>query len=187
VTKVAEKPKSRNPSPPGEASPSKTQARRGFLTRITGIVVGVGALLTSWPFVRSLFPNVLYEPPRKFPVGLPEAFQPGVTFLDAQRVFLFRSANGFHAVSGICTHLGCTVKFAPFKQPQEQTVRGLTFESPGDFLCPCHGSKFHGEGTNYAGPAPRPLQSFHIEISPADGQLVVDLGREVDRDFRLVV
>ena len=59
--------------------------------------------------------------------------------------------------------------------------------SPGEFLCPCHGSKFRGEGTNYSGPAPRPLQSFHIEVSPADGQLIVDLSREVDRDFRLVV
>ena len=185
---VAEKETSNaTPAPPGEGAPSKPQARRGFLTRITGIVVGLGALLTAWPMVRSLFPNVLYEPPRKFPVGPPEAFQPGVTFLDAQRVFLFRSANGFHAVSGICTHLGCTVKFAAYKSPKEQTVRGLTFESPGEFLCPCHGSKFHGEGTNYSGPAPRPLQSFHIEISPADGQLMVDLGREVDRDFRLVV
>jgi Rieske Fe-S protein len=107
VTKVAEK-------------------RRSFLARLTGGVVGVGALLTSWPLVRSLFPNVLYEPPRRFPVGLPEAFQPGVTFLDAQRVFLFRSANGFHAVSGICSHLGCTVKFAPYKQPKEQTVPPTT-------------------------------------------------------------
>ena len=167
-------------SPSAEGSAPKNGARRSFLTRLTGGVVGLGALLTSWPFVRSLFPNVLYEPPRRFPVGLPEV-------LDAQRVFLFRSANGFHAVSGICSHLGCTVKFAPYKQPKEQTVRGLTIESPGEFLCPCHGSKFHGEGTNYSGPAPRPLQAFHIEISPADGQLVVDLGREVDRDFRLVV
>jgi cytochrome b6-f complex iron-sulfur subunit len=189
VTKVAEKPKNdSSPAPTsGVGSAPKDGARRSFLARLAGGVVGVGALLTSWPFVRSLFPNVLYEPPRRFPVGLPESFQTGVTFLDEQRVFLFRSPNGFHAVSGICTHLGCTVKFAPFKQPTDQTVRGLTFKSPGEFLCPCHGSKFHGEGTNYAGPAPRPLQSFHLEISPADGQLVVDLGREVDRNFRLVV
>ena len=33
-------------------------ARRSFLARLAGGVVGVGALLTSWPFVRSLFPNV---------------------------------------------------------------------------------------------------------------------------------
>lgn len=174
------------PPQPGTTGP-EGGPRRSFLARLTGAVVGVGALLTTWPFVRSLFPNVLYEPPRKFPVGLPEAFQVGVTFLDAQRVFLFRTATGFRAVSGVCSHLGCTVKYAPYNTPREETVRGLTYESSGEFLCPCHGSKFRGEGTNYSGPAPRPLQSFHLEISPADGQLVVDLGREVDRDFRLVV
>jgi len=186
---VAEKPKdtdSQSPPPDG-ATARREGPRRSFLARLTGAVVGVGALLTSWPFVRSLFPNVLYEPPQRFPVGLPEAFQQGVTFLDTQRVFLFRTATGFRAVSGVCSHLGCTVKFAPYNKPQEQTIRGLTLESPGEFLCPCHGSKFRGEGTNYSGPAPRPLRAFHLEISPADGQLVVDLGREVDRDFRLVV
>jgi cytochrome b6-f complex iron-sulfur subunit len=177
-----------SPSPPtAGGSARKAEARRSFLARLAGWVVGVGALLTTWPFVRSLFPNVRYEPPRRFPVGLPQSFQQGVTFIDAQRVFVFRSENGFRAVSGVCTHLGCTVKFAPFEQRREETIRGMTFASPGDFLCPCHGSKFHGEGTNYAGPAPRPLPSFHLEISPADGQLVVDLAREVDRDFRLVV
>ncbi len=186
---MAEKPKAndKQPPPPGAATAPKTGARRSFLARLTGSIVGVGALLTSWPFVRSLFPNVLYEPPQRFPVGLPEAFQQGVTFLDAQRVFLFRTPTGFRAVSGICTHLGCTVKFAAYTKPREQTVRGLTFDSPGEFLCPCHGSKFHGEGTNYSGPAPRPLKAFHMEISPSDGQLIVDLGREVDRNFRLVV
>jgi menaquinol-cytochrome c reductase iron-sulfur subunit len=180
-------PATQEPALAPEAAASESPARRTFLARLSGIVVGLGALLTSWPFIRSLFPNVLYEPPQRFKVGPPDAFQLGVTFLDEQRVFLFREAGGFYAVSGICTHLGCTVKFAPFVQAREQTVRGKTYQTLGEFLCPCHGSKFHGEGTNYAGPAPRPLKSFHIDISAADGQLVVDLGHEVDRDFRLVV
>ncbi len=184
---MSEKPKKVVPASLDEPSGTKDADRRRFLARVAGVVVGLAAGLTSWPFVRAVFPNVRYEPPRRFPVGPPEAFQSGFTFLDAQRVFIFRSPNGLHAMSGVCSHLGCTVKFAPYPQPKEQTVRGLSFESPGEFLCPCHGSKFHGEGTNYAGPAPRPLQALHLEISPADGQLIVDLGREVDREFRLVV
>ena len=165
----------------------KPEPRRKFLTRMTGLVVGAGGLVAGWPLFRSLMPNVLYEPPKRFKIGAPDRFQQGVTYLDEHRIYLFRDGGGFHAISGICTHLGCTVKFSPFKQTKEQTVRKHTFAALGEFHCPCHGSKFHGEGTNYAGPAPRPLQSFHIEISPADGQLVVDLAREVDRDFRLVV
>ena len=77
-------------------------------------VVGIGALVATWPLFRSLVPNVLYEPPKKFKVGSPDGFQQGVTFLDEHRVYLFRSGNSFHAISGICTHLGCTVKFSPY-------------------------------------------------------------------------
>jgi len=161
--------------------------RRSFLARLTGIIVAGGAVVAGWPLVRSLIPNVFYEPPKRFPAGDPSRLQEGVTFLDEQRVYLFREGNSFHAISGICSHLGCTVKFAAFQRPQEQTVRDVTFRSVGDFHCPCHGSKFYGEGTNYSGPAPRPLKWYHLEISPANGELIVDMGREVDREFRLVV
>jgi len=165
----------------------ETKSRRSFLGRLTGIVVAGGAVLATWPIVRSLIPNVLYEPPKRFPVGDPDRLQQGVTFLDEHRIYLIRNGNSYHCISGICSHLGCTVKFAPFTQQQEKTVRNVTFSALGEFHCPCHGSKFHGEGTNYSGPAPQPLKWFQVEISPANGELIVDLGKEVDRNFRLVV
>ena len=163
------------------------ETRRGFLAKLTAAVAGLGAALMSWPLLRSLVPNVLYEPPKKFRVGSPESFQEGVTFLEEHRLFLFRESSNFHAVSGICTHLGCTVKFSPYPLPQEETVRDFTFRAVGEFHCPCHGSRFRGEGTNFSGPAPRPLAWHPLSISPADGALIVDVAQEVDRDFRLVV
>lgn len=163
------------------------ETRRGFLEKLTTVVAAAGALVAGWPLLRSLVPNVLYEPPKKFRIGSPASFQEGVTFLEQHRIFLFRESSNFHAISGICTHLGCTVKFSPYLSPQEDTVRQFTFRSLGEFHCPCHGSKFRGEGTNYAGPAPRPLKCYHLEVSPATGELVVDVSTEVDRDFRLVV
>jgi len=102
-------------------------------------------------------------------------------------MFLFRDGSSFHAISGVCTHLGCTVKYSPFKQDQELTVRKLTYESAGEFHCACHGSRFRDEGTNFSGPAPRPLNWYQLELAPEDGQLVVNMSEEVDRDFRLVV
>jgi menaquinol-cytochrome c reductase iron-sulfur subunit len=161
--------------------------RRTFLTRLTGGLVAIGGLVAGWPILRSLMPNVLYEPPRRFKIGAPEDFQQGVTFIDSRRVYLFRDGASFYAISAVCSHLGCTVKFSPFKAKQQQTVRNHTFDAIGEFHCPCHGSKFRGEGTNYAGPAPRPLQWHPVELSAAEGELVVDLGKQVERDFRLVV
>jgi len=163
------------------------ETRRGFLEKLTTVAAAAGALVAGWPLFRSLVPNVLYEPPKKFRIGSPQSFQEGVTFLEQHRIYLFRESSNFHAISGICTHLGCTVKFSPFLSPQDVTVRQLTFKSLGEFHCPCHGSKFRGEGTNYSGPAPRPLKCFHLEVSQANGELVVDVSTEVARDFRLVV
>jgi cytochrome b6-f complex iron-sulfur subunit len=170
-----------------QATTLKSKPRRNFLARLAAALIGAGAIVTGWPFVRSLMPNVLYEPPKRFKIGFPDRVQQGVTFLDEHRLYLFRDGGSLFAISGVCTHLGCTVKFAAFERKQEQEVRSLTFESFGEFHCPCHGSKFHGEGTNFAGPAPRPLKWHPLEIALDDGQLTVDLAREVGRDFRLVV
>ncbi len=161
--------------------------RRSFLTWLTGGLVGLGTIVASWPFFRSLAPNVLYEPSKRMKVGTPDRFQEGVTYLEKQRLYVFKEANSYYCISAVCSHLGCTVKYSPYKRKEQQTVRKLTFNSGGEFHCPCHGSKFFGEGTNYFGPAPRPLSWHPVEVSAADGQLVVDVGRRVDRDFRLVV
>lgn len=170
------------------SSPDRNEdTRRGFLGRLTAAVAAVGALIAGWPLFRSLVPNVLYEPPKRFRIGAPENYQEGVTFLEEHRIYLIRESSSFHAISGICTHLGCTVKFSPFPMPQEETVRKFTYRALGEFHCPCHGSKFRGEGTNYAGPAPRPLKCFYLEVSAATGELVVDVAAEVSRDVRLVV
>jgi cytochrome b6-f complex iron-sulfur subunit len=163
------------------------ESRRSFVTKATQGILGLGFITGIWPYLRSLIPNVLYEPPRRFKIGNPDRFSQGMTFIENRRVFIFRDGNGFFCISGICSHLGCTVKYSPYRQPKDLTVRGLNIHSGGEFHCPCHGSKFHGEGTNYAGPAPLPLKWFRLEISPEDGQLMVNISRNVDRDFRLVV
>ena len=108
-------------------------------------------------------------------------------FLEDKRLFIFRNQNTFHAISAACTHLGCTVKLQKLNQPKKVTVGGKEIEEQVEFHCPCHGSKYYGDGTNYAGPAPRPLDYFKVEVSPDDGQLIVDMAEKVGQDFRVTV
>ena len=161
--------------------------RRKVLSRL-----GLGATLMAlggqaFAFVRSLVPNVLYESPQRYKVGTPDRFNEGPTFLEDKRVFIFRQKNTFHAISATCTHLGCTVKMQRLNQPKKVSVRGREIEEQAEFACPCHGSKYYGDGTNYSGPAPRPLDYYKLELSPDDGQLLVDASEVVGQDFRLTV
>jgi cytochrome b6-f complex iron-sulfur subunit len=93
----------------------------------------------------------------------------GWTYLPDEKVFVRRDAAGLRAMSAVCTHLGCTVE-----------------ESEGGFRCPCHGSEFGEDGSNRAGPAPRPLPFHPLSKSP-DGTLVVDLGAAAGADDVLPV
>ena len=162
-------------------------SRRKFLARL-----GLGATLLAiggqaYAFLRALVPNVLYEDPQRFKVGTPAEFGEGAKFIEDKRVFIFRQKNTFHAISASCTHLGCTVKMQRLNQPKKVTVRGREIEEQAEFACPCHGSKYYGDGTNYSGPAPRPLAHYKLEVAPEDGQLVVDTSQTVEQDFRLTV
>ncbi len=172
---------------PGADGETAAPTRRSFLARIGlgATLVGLGAQALA--FVRALLPNITYEPPVRFKIGPPDQFGEGARFLEDRRMFVFRDRNTFHVISAVCTHLGCTVKMQRLSQPRKVTAAGREFEEQVEFLCPCHGSKYRGDGTNYAGPAPRPLTYYKLEASPDDGQLVVDMGQKTDRDFRLTV
>lgn len=74
------------------------------------------------------------------------------------KFFLLHPEGGIIAAYRKCTHLGCTV---PFVSGEDQ------------FHCPCHGSIYDKKTAIVkGGPAPKPLQLFHITES--GGSLVVD-------------
>jgi cytochrome b6-f complex iron-sulfur subunit len=170
-----------------ESSHASSDSRREFLHRlgIGALVMGVAGFL--FQSLRSLIPNVLYEPPQRFKLGAPASLPEGITFLEDRRLYVFKEGRSFFAISASCTHLGCTVKYAKLNQPKQVDLPGGPAKIDHEFHCPCHGSKFYADGTNYAGPAPRPLPWFKLEVSPDDGQLVADLGHEVEQGFRLTV
>jgi menaquinol-cytochrome c reductase iron-sulfur subunit len=170
-----------------EGHTPKNSSRRSFLSKLGLGALVAGFLGQAFAMLRSLVPNVLYEPPARFKVGTPDQFPAGMTFLEDRRIFVAREQDGMYVVSATCTHLGCTVKMVNLSQPRKVQMRGKQVEITREFHCPCHGSKYYGDGTNYAGPAPKPLSWYKLETAAEDGQLVVDLSQPVNRDFRLKV
>ena len=164
-----------------------SENRREFLMK-AGLGAGIAGLgIQGAASLRSLVPNVSYDAPTTVKLGLPVDFPDGLKFLPDERLFVFREGNVFHAISAVCTHLGCTVRAEALSQPEVRPVAGAPLRITHRYLCPCHGSRYTGDGGNVSGPAPRPLTWFHLSIAADDGQLVVDLAREVGRDFRLTV
>lgn len=161
--------------------------RRDFLLKI-GAGAGVAALtVQAGASLRSLVPNVSYDSPTTVKLGTPADFPDGVKFLPDERLFVFRRGQTFHAVSAVCTHLGCTVRAEALSNVQTVEAGGTELRLTHRFMCPCHGSEYRGDGANVSGPAPRPLAWYRLSVAADDGQLVVDLADEVGTDFRLTV
>ena len=57
-----------------------------------------------------------------------------------------------HAVSPVCTHMGCLVGWNNAERTWD---------------CPCHGSRFAIDGTVIEGPAVHPLEAVESERRPA--------------------
>jgi cytochrome b6-f complex iron-sulfur subunit len=168
-----------------ESKPSAS--RRDFLVTL-GTTAGVVALGTQGAAsLRALVPNVSYDSPTTMKLGPPSDYPDGLKFLADQRLFICRDGNTFHAVSAVCTHLGCTVRAEALSKPETAKVGGAPLRLTHRFSCPCHGSKYSGDGTNVSGPAPKPLAWYRLSIATDDGQLVVDLADQVERNFRLTV
>jgi cytochrome b6-f complex iron-sulfur subunit len=161
--------------------------RREFLKKV-GIGAGLVALGgQAAASLRSLVPNVSYDAPTTVKLGPPAEFPDGMKFLPELRLFVFRDRNTFHAISAVCTHLGCTVRAEALTQAASRKVGGAELKLTHRFLCPCHGSRYEGDGTNVAGPAPRPLAWYELSIAADDGQLVADLAKPVAHSFRLTI
>ncbi len=76
---------------------------------------------------------------------------------------LVRTLDGeVKAFNAVCTHTDCTVKF----RPQE-----------GDIYCSCHGGVYDINGRNVAGPPPRPLESFKVNLRGKPGQEEIIVSR----------
>ncbi len=58
-------------------------------------------------------------------------------------------SNKVSALSAVCTHLGCIVKW---------------YNDKNQLICPCHAARFDLFGNVLSGPAPKPLPAFSARI-----------------------
>jgi Rieske Fe-S protein len=69
---------------------------------------------------------------------------------------LTENGRDYIALSNICTHLGCRVRW---------------IDEASQFYCPCHNGIFDKEGKVVSGPPPRPLDRY--EVKTVDNQLFI--------------
>jgi nitrite reductase/ring-hydroxylating ferredoxin subunit len=131
-------------------------ARRDFLG-LASLASMLGAMaLAAVGMLRLPKAAVLPSASKKFAVQLPDSLPAGEPYVPPGRqVVLIRDADGVYAISLVCTHLGCIVKSVP-----------------DGFECPCHGSRFTGDGAVSKGPAPTPLP--WLQVTASGGKLIVD-------------
>jgi Rieske Fe-S protein len=68
------------------------------------------------------------------------------------------SATAAQAVSDICTHAACGVRYD---------------RASKIFVCPCHGSRYSLAGAVLTGPASRPLARYTTQLDPSANQLTI--------------
>jgi Rieske Fe-S protein len=152
----------------------KEVSRRQFMSAVTwaiGALIGVGLGIPAiayliGPALRRSEEQIWIRlgSASKVELGIPTLFKARIErktgwIVTEQELSVYvRTDNGrdFVAMSSICTHLGCRVRW---------------ISDQAQFFCPCHNAAFDQEGNVVTGPPPRPLDRY--EVKEEDGQLYV--------------
>ena len=164
-----------------EVSPEEAGVtRRQFFNRALGTTfgvwsagLGIGFLAFLWPRVTGGFgadiiagdildieDQVRTSDGAVVPLFVPEArayVVPAPSTLSEQFEGRNVEGAGLMALYQRCVHLGCRVPWCATSQ---------------GFECPCHGSKYNEIGEYFAGPAPRNLDRFAVEITDSNELLI---------------
>jgi cytochrome b6-f complex iron-sulfur subunit len=148
-----------------QSSQTPSPARRRFINWLLGTSVGGLVLAIVYPAGRYLVPPRSGESAASS-VTLP--IKPDDLAPDTGKIFKFGNRPGIivrtptgdlRAFSATCTHLGCIVQYRPDLQ---------------QLWCACHNGHFDLNGTNVAGPPPKPLEAFTVNVR--GDQIVVSKG-----------
>ncbi len=141
--------------------------RHKFLGYAVGIFSGLIGLALGIPFIASFIgPSLRVRAGRFTKVAdldsLPQGRPVSLSYLDVTQDAYIRSQtvrsvwaikkspSEVTVFSPTCPHLGCHYNWS---------------SGQGEFICPCHGSRFAPDGKVLGGPAPRPLDTLPVQIT----------------------
>lgn len=128
-----------------------SQRRRFLLVMLAGIG-GVLTAAAGWPILKFLSPSNQAGAGDKIIVAKDSITVGTAHFFDYRgkpAVLLQPEPGSYIAMSAVCTHLGCIVKW---------------IADDNQFLCPCHGGKFSPTGSVLSGPPPAALENFPVSL-----------------------
>ena len=138
-----------------EITPSG-KSRRGFLNWFLGTAAGALTVAVLYPVFRFVSPPEVPEASTNQveagPTNDPELLEKGfkIVRFGADPVILVRvSETEYRAFAGTCTHLDCIVEFQKDKQR---------------IWCNCHNGDYNLQGQVVAGPPPKPLEPFKVDL-----------------------
>lgn len=141
--------------------------RRGFLGVATWSIGGLISLMIGIPAVAYILSPALSKEKsqswmrlgsiKKVELGTPTLFKANLTrqtgwLVEEDKIGVYvlsDNSRDFIAMSNICTHLGCRVRWIADQQI---------------FLSPCHFGVFDREGKVISGPPPRPLDRYEVKV-----------------------
>ena len=142
-------------------------SRRGFLGLITWAIGGLIGTGLTIPAIAYILGPVLKQDETedwvrlgstaKVELGTPGLFKAKISrqtgwIVNEEELSVYaftEDGRDFVAMSNICTHLGCRIRWIA----QEE-----------QFFCPCHNGVFAKDGTVVSGPPPRPLDRYQVKV-----------------------
>ena len=155
-------------------SDEKKLDRRQFMSLVTGAISAIIGLGLGIPAIAYIVGPSLKKieaqnwinlgSVSKVELGIPTLFKTKIQrqtgwIVNEEEISIYvltENGRDFVAMSNICTHLGCRIRWIDDRE---------------EFFCPCHNGVFDKDGGIVAGPVPKPLDRFETKVE--DNQLFV--------------
>lgn len=125
--------------------------------KVLKLFIAAGSLAVSgsflYPLTKYLLPSQATSRGEKVTVKkeeVPAGEALNIVIYGTPAILINRPGKGYIALTRVCTHLGCLVDY----QKDQQRL-----------FCPCHAGVYSLEGRVLAGPPPKPLKQYALDIS----------------------